>query len=416
MIDKRVIVIIVIFIIGGLFIYSFANPLEDSKDDLSNNGDSSVIVDPSDKDANKIDKSVLERLKRELASLNEEDYTKESWEHIQNQIKQAESANNQKELDKILSEIDLDTLDKYIVEVENPGNNDDPTTLPVIPPNGNHQNSNTGTQKPTVDKTVLNSLRDQISKLNKNDYTADSYQAVINASNLPEATQTQVNNKVTAIQNAINQLKPSKYSVVFDANNGTTNQTVIVKPSQKVSEIANPSKAGYRFLGWYVGDTKFDFNQPITSNLTLMAHWQAKSTVTRFGLAANEPSTIKVLTNGTQIRYKGEMNEKSPWTYNGSTYYNYVKIRISAPEGLSEEEFKNTRLIYQGVTYGNDRFTRDSVTGETYIETLQPFSPNYGSSSINSLTTVKFDIYWGYGSAKTYSITFDIVVYENGTE
>ena len=35
----------------------------------------------------------------------------------------------------------------------------------------------------------------------------------------------------------------------------------------------DPYCKGYTFVGWFIGNTAYDFTQPVTSNLTLTAHW-----------------------------------------------------------------------------------------------------------------------------------------------
>lgn len=52
----------------------------------------------------------------------------------------------------------------------------------------------------------------------------------------------------------------------------------------KIADIGKINKAGYRFDGWFNGDTEYDFNQPVEENLTLTAKWtkadKVASTVT----------------------------------------------------------------------------------------------------------------------------------------
>ncbi len=36
-----------------------------------------------------------------------------------------------------------------------------------------------------------------------------------------------------------------------------------------------PSREGYRFVGWYYNDEPFDFSTKVTSNITLVAKWEA---------------------------------------------------------------------------------------------------------------------------------------------
>lgn len=65
------------------------------------------------------------------------------------------------------------------------------------------------------------------------------------------------------------------YTVTFDPNGGsmTGAKTVIVKYGNKVHEPAYPVRYGYHFDGWYLDGKKFDFNTPITADITLTAQW-----------------------------------------------------------------------------------------------------------------------------------------------
>ena len=67
-------------------------------------------------------------------------------------------------------------------------------------------------------------------------------------------------------------------SFVTGTTENIANQTV--KENEKVVKPTDPKKDGADFLGWYVGDTEYDFNKGVTSNLTLTAKWDAYFTVT----------------------------------------------------------------------------------------------------------------------------------------
>ena len=68
----------------------------------------------------------------------------------------------------------------------------------------------------------------------------------------------------------------SKYSVTFDSDGGTTINSIDVSNDgqTKVEEPVSPTKKGYIFDGWYNNDTKWNFNDPVKSNMTLKAHWK----------------------------------------------------------------------------------------------------------------------------------------------
>ena len=82
--------------------------------------------------------------------------------------------------------------------------------------------------------------------------------------------------------------------VTFDSDihTETTNislahQIIVVDENGHVAAPEDPTYDGYKFLGWYTtddGDTKFDFEAPITTDMTAYAKWEvAKYTITVVG-------------------------------------------------------------------------------------------------------------------------------------
>ena len=51
----------------------------------------------------------------------------------------------------------------------------------------------------------------------------------------------------------------------------------IVQTGEKAIQPDVPSRQGYQFTGWYLDDTKYDFNTAVTGNMTLTAKWTANS-------------------------------------------------------------------------------------------------------------------------------------------
>ena len=66
----------------------------------------------------------------------------------------------------------------------------------------------------------------------------------------------------------------NEYTVTFDSNGGSAVDAQTVEYGKKASKPADPTKEGWRFLGWYDGEEEFDFDTAITENITLTAHWQ----------------------------------------------------------------------------------------------------------------------------------------------
>lgn len=65
-----------------------------------------------------------------------------------------------------------------------------------------------------------------------------------------------------------------KYVVAFDSDGGSEVPSQTVKKGKCAVAPADPVKEGYIFVGWYDGDTKWNFSNSISGNLTLVAHWE----------------------------------------------------------------------------------------------------------------------------------------------
>ncbi len=74
------------------------------------------------------------------------------------------------------------------------------------------------------------------------------------------------------------------HKVTFNYNDDTTgSKTVTVDNKGKVekkADLENPTRAGYRFDGWYNGQDKFTFDEEITEDTVLEAKWIKQHTVT----------------------------------------------------------------------------------------------------------------------------------------
>lgn len=68
------------------------------------------------------------------------------------------------------------------------------------------------------------------------------------------------------------------YTVHFEYDGGVgTGSDLRIAEGNTATAPENPTKEGFNFDGWYNGDVKFDFATPITSDITLTAHWKEAS-------------------------------------------------------------------------------------------------------------------------------------------
>ena len=65
-----------------------------------------------------------------------------------------------------------------------------------------------------------------------------------------------------------------EYKVEFDANGGTGVQAQYVVKGGLVTAPQDPTREGYKFLGWFFNEDEFDFDTPVKGAMTLVAHWE----------------------------------------------------------------------------------------------------------------------------------------------
>ena len=71
------------------------------------------------------------------------------------------------------------------------------------------------------------------------------------------------------------QVTGGTFAVTFDRGDGTKTGPELVGYKGTVSRPpSDPEKSGHTFVGWYLGDEKYNFDTPVTAPLTLTAKWE----------------------------------------------------------------------------------------------------------------------------------------------
>ena len=77
-----------------------------------------------------------------------------------------------------------------------------------------------------------------------------------------------------AIENLVPVGATASYTVTFDSAGGSPVDAVIVEEGAKVAEPADPVRTDYVFLGWFLNGALYDFEAPVTADITLVAQWK----------------------------------------------------------------------------------------------------------------------------------------------
>ena len=88
------------------------------------------------------------------------------------------------------------------------------------------------------------------------------------------------------------------YQVAFDSDGGSAVTTQNVAHGSAATKPADPTRNGYAFDGWFVGDAAWNFNAPITAPVTLKAKWTVVHLVT-FDSDGGNAISAQTIRNGT---------------------------------------------------------------------------------------------------------------------
>ena len=120
-----------------------------------------------------------------------------------------------------------------------------------------------------------------------------------------------------------------KYTVIFDTNGGTfdTNggnemPSIQITEGEKVTRPIDPTREGYNFVEWRKeGETTaFDFNIPITDNITLKAFWNKKIYIVTFDTDEGTP-----VPSAEEVLYGDKVTKPTDPTKSG---YDFVEWQL----------------------------------------------------------------------------------------
>ena len=90
------------------------------------------------------------------------------------------------------------------------------------------------------------------------------------------------------------------YTVTFQSEGGSEVASQI-RANTPADRPADPTKEGYTFIGWYNGESEWDFETPVTADLTLTAKWQVNRYTITFDTAGGSEVAPITQDYGTTI-------------------------------------------------------------------------------------------------------------------
>ena len=167
-------------------------------------------------------------------------------------------------------------------------------------------------------------------------------------------------------------------TVNFMTSDTETYVTRHVVDGTKLEAPTDPTKQNYRFLGWYLGETLWNFeNNTVTSDITLKAKWEAFPThEVKFTVAEGQIYDTRYVVNGEKVtapteptkqghRFVGWYFGQIPWDFDNYTVTSDITLKAKW-EAFPTHEVKFT--VAEGQIYD----TRYVVNGEKVTAPTEP--------------------------------------------
>lgn len=142
------------------------------------------------------------------------------------------------------------------------------------------------------------------------------------------------------------------YSVWFDTMGGETDSwdlysQWIVWQEKVTTPTSNPTKAGYIFGGWYSSndggmtlDDEFDFNTPVTENLTIYAKWNSLTLTITFDANGGVGSQVTQTVTGDDLNVypAPTLASASTFTLTGYDFMGWSKSKSAETKSFDGDE------------------------------------------------------------------------------
>ena len=112
------------------------------------------------------------------------------------------------------------------------------------------------------------------------------------------------------------------YTVSFNIDGEIKTKTI--KEGDKVAKPNNPEKINYHFIGWYIGDELYTFEEPIVKDIVLIAKFEKQVLTITYELNGGSGLAKTAIKKGTTIK-SPETPTKfgyafKEWQHNGKTF------------------------------------------------------------------------------------------------
>lgn len=175
------------------------------------------------------------------------------------------------------------------------------------------------------------------------------------------------------------------FRVSFDPNGGSSVQSIWVAPGVPMGYIADPTRSGYSFDGWYAGDQRYIPQESLVAeDVDLTAKWLKDSTVSFDSDGGSSAGSIGV----THTRAVGDLPEVKKSGYRFIGWY-YGDVLFTSETVYPYEEDITLKAVWVENTSCTVEVDGVSVTGKIPEGAVLTLAKMPSGVSTNSITMLK---------------------------
>lgn len=160
------------------------------------------------------------------------------------------------------------------------------------------------------------------------------------------------------------------YKVTFITEQKT--EKITVKENDLVPEMEPPIKENYIFLGWYVGEEKFDFNNKITKDITLIGKYKLNVVTITYDLSGGLGPALETIPSNTTVPVPIPPTKEGykflKWTLNGKEFSFDTKITEDITLKAEWTPIEYVTIIFD--TDGGSQFESKTIEINSQLDSL----------------------------------------------
>ncbi len=202
--------------------------------------------------------------------------------------------------------------------------------------------------------------------------------------------------------------KVTEYTVTFNSDGGSA--VAAAKTSGKVTKPADPTRAGYKFLGWYKqgSSTAWDFNQKVSGDMTLIARWE----IIVYTVTFNSDGGSAVAAAKTS----GKVTKPADPTRDGHRFLGWYKQGSSTDWNFDDKVTEDMTLVARwgaiveyNVTFETGEGSAVPPSKTSGGKVIRPADPTYSGYKFSGWKKKYSDDLWDFDQTVSEDIVLEAV-------